>query len=231
MVAVLERSATSVRDDVVREIAADPTFAGFRIAVAEDAGFVTLAGVVDCVARRRDAEEAAYRVAGVTDVVNEIEIRWDYVHGLRDFDLLAEAGHLLRSHYLLRARKIGVALDGGFARLTGRVETVFEREEAARAVASLASLRGVRNDIVVVCERREPSDLRAAIEGALARTLGADARRVEVGVAARTVWLAGTVASRAERAACLAAVARTPGVAEIASRLEIADTDASRVVR
>lgn len=221
MTAMLERTRPAVGDDVRREIARDRRLAGYRVGVEETDRGIRLTGVVDCLARKRDAEEAAYRVGGVTEVANEIEIRWDYVHGLRDFDLLAEAPHLLDSHYLLRSRKLGVTVDSGQARLTGRVETLFERDEAERMLATLASLRAIRNDLVVGGPIVPPKELCADVESALERMLGGDARRIEVEVTGRTVWLVGSIRSRAERAACLAEVARTNGVAEIRARLDV----------
>jgi osmotically-inducible protein OsmY len=221
MVAVVDRKANGIAEEVARELAADRVLEGYRLGVDEADGGVILSGAVDCYARRREAEEAAYRVRGVSRVVNEIEVLADFVHGFRDFDMIQEAPHLFTAHYLLRGKGLHTRIERGHAILTGRVETIFEREEAERMVAMLPSLRAVENRIVVAPRRIAAEEIARAVEGVVARTLGQGAESVEVSVETSTVTLSGSVRSRAEKQICLAEVAKTHGIAEIVDALNV----------
>src|SRR5579871_2874617 len=66
------RSDADIREDVREEIEYDPVVTVHDIAVVVEDGTVTLAGVADSYGTRRAAEDAAWRIRGVRQVVNRI---------------------------------------------------------------------------------------------------------------------------------------------------------------
>ena len=149
MLAVLKPGAPELEREVLARLAAREELENAAIEVRAMGDVVVLVGMVDCYARKLVAEEAARRAPGVRDVVNRIEVPFGAVDGWRDVDILRAAESALRAHYLLGPRPIEVALDAGFIRLTGRVMSEAEREEAERVVTPIPNVRGIRNDLEV----------------------------------------------------------------------------------
>ena len=61
--------------DVAAELSWDPKIDGRAIAVSADDGAVTLRGTVGSFREKREAEKAATRVYGVTEVSNELQVQ------------------------------------------------------------------------------------------------------------------------------------------------------------
>src|SRR5712675_38165 len=69
------RSDSEIERDVREELKWDPDLDASDIAVSVKNGVVTLAGFVKSFTDKYEAEAAAKRVAGVTAVANDIEVR------------------------------------------------------------------------------------------------------------------------------------------------------------
>ena len=149
MLAVLKPGAPELEREVLARLAAREELENADIEVRAMGDVVMLAGTVDCYARKLVAEETARNAPGVRDVVSRIEIAFGAVDGWRDVDIQRAAESALRAHYLLGNRRIEVALDQGFIRLTGRVASEAERTEAERVVAPIPNVRGILDDLVV----------------------------------------------------------------------------------
>ena len=94
--------------------------------------------------------------------------------------------------------------------LTGTLDHVDERTAAVDAVAALAGVREVINDIFVP-PRARPPHAASMIEEALDQALGRDARHVHVTLHDLGVRLTGRVATLAQRGAAEQAVRRVLG--------------------
>ena len=151
MAAVLEGYTTQLQHEVLGELAVFEKLDGTDIVAHESGGVVTLTGAVDCYARKLAAEEVVRGVPGVVEVINRIEIPADGFYGWRDIDIENAARQALKNHYMFAKRNLEVAVNRATIHLFGKVATVTERVEAERAVATIPNLRGIRNDLVVVC--------------------------------------------------------------------------------
>ena len=205
---------------IARALEADPRLAGAEIHVLDYEGTIVLAGSVGCYATKLAAEAAVRHVFGVRDVRNDLDVVVDGFYGVRNFELTHEALHALRWHRLFgRKRTFVVSSRDHVVRIEGEVETLLERLEAERAISNLPDLRGIDNEIVVRCQKRDPDIVKREVESALTRTLGYSAERIAVSATDRTLTLSGTVTSWAEREAALEAVSAIRGIAEIDDRL------------
>ncbi len=150
MVAVLRPGNSEAEAKIASALAATGKLDGAHVEVSVSGDVATLSGWVDCYARRLAAAEAAREVPGVRKVVDRLEIPVDGFYGWRDIDIEDAARLLLRSNYLLTTRRIDVGVDSGVLRLRGRVASAAERLEAEHICSTIPSLRGIRNDLVVV---------------------------------------------------------------------------------
>jgi len=221
MVAVIDRTTIDLRGRVLGALASRTEFEFDTIEVEAHDGVVTLGGVVDCLAKRRTADEVARGVHGVHSVIDEIQIARDRTYGWRDIDLLEGANRILKVHYLFAGKKLTVSAYDGYVTLQGRVASLRERLEAERAISILPNLRGIRDEIEVVPPRVDPDILRLHVADALHTVLGSDAESVDIRVSGRTVSLLGTVRTWRDKVACREAISALRGVAAIDDLLDV----------
>lgn len=217
------KSDAEVRDAVLRELRWDPRVEEAEVGVEVLDGVVTLAGTVSSWGRRVAAQEAARRVAGVLDLVDDLEVRVPGGQTRSDPEIAEAVRHALTWDAFVPDRRIRSTVSAGWVTLDGEVELWTEREDAERAVRNLVGVRGVTNRIAVAVlpPRSVPEDVRRAIEDALERRAQRQAGRLQVTVESGRVTLAGRVRSWEERRAVVGAARCTPGVEDVDDQLEI----------
>jgi osmotically-inducible protein OsmY len=218
------KSDGEIQQDVQRELAWDPRVEQAGIGVEVRHGVVTLSGTVSSWAKRLAAEEAAYRVIGVLDVADDIEVKVPGWLARSDAEIAAAVRHALTWDVFVPDQRIRSTVTDGWVTLDGHVDFWAEREDAEHAVRNLVGVRGVTNRIAVTVTppRELPADVHRAIEEALARRAHRHAGRIQIDVAGGRVTLTGRVRSWQERQAIVGAARLTPGVEAVEDRLEIA---------
>jgi osmotically-inducible protein OsmY len=196
---------------------ADPS----EIAVAADAGTVTLRGTVGSLPQRRAARRAAKRVVGVAEVHDRLEVRLLRKDRREDAQIRGAALHALEWNVAVPANRVDVDVDDGQVTLSGDVDWPYQARAASDLALSLFGVRGVTNDLQVRSPTTEITGLAHGIEQALARNAQTDAERIRVSVIDGAVTLSGEVSSWAERDAAVAAAYAAPGVRSVDARLVV----------
>lgn len=192
--------------------------AGIGVAVSDRV--VTLSGTVASHSEKAVARDVALRVPGVLDVADDLEVILPQPRS--DAAIAAAVRHALEWNVHVPDQRIQSTVADGCITLTGTVDVLRERDDAARAVERLTGVRGVRNHILVSAPVSDPEPIRREIERVLFRHATREARRIEVTVADGIASLAGEVDSWAEKDAVLARVSQMRGVRGIDDRLRVA---------
>jgi osmotically-inducible protein OsmY len=210
-----------IKQQVLRELKWDSriTWAGIGVDVTD--GVVTLSGTVTSYANKTAAQQAAHRVNGVLDVVNEIQVRPSVELSRRDTELAKAVRHALEWDALVPDERIHSTVADGWVRLEGDLDLWRERQDAERAVARLAGVVGVTNLITIRRRKVDPEALRQDIEEALERRADREAERIRIEVKDGTVDLWGRVHSWLERRAVLGSISHAPGVSEVRDHLRV----------
>lgn len=203
------------RDAVNRQLDWDPRVDADAIGVTARDHTVTLTGFVDTYAAKLAAERAAKRVAGVRAVANDIEVRLKLAR--TDADIAADAARILELHTSI-PENVQAAVHDGHVTLTGKVDWLFQKAQAEKAIRHIRGLKGVMNHISVVPKSGE-RDLRRRIVRAMHDNADVDARHVFVAVSGGKATLTGSVRTWLQHDAVERAVADAPGVTEIDNRL------------
>ena len=206
-----------LRDSVVRQLSADPSFDASMIGVTSSEGVVTLSGYVDTYFARLAAERAARRVYGVKAVANELDVK--LAQERIDPDIAKDALQALKNRIDVPPG-LAVTVRDGYVSLTGTVEWKYQKEAADRAVRYLRGVRGVFNNIELK-PQVAPKDVQRRITEALHRHAAIDARRIHVGASGPTVTLDGSVRSWVERDEAERAAWTVSGVANVINRIGI----------
>ena len=149
------RSDSEIERDVREELKWDPDLDASDIAVSVKKGVVTLAGFVKSFTGKYEAEAAAKRVAGVTAVANDIEVRMPSVDERPDPEIARDAVAAIKSQLPVSSEHIKVVVKNGWVTLEGQVEWQYQRQTAENAVRRIKGVKGVSN-VIQLKPRAQP---------------------------------------------------------------------------
>jgi len=215
--AALTEADVRVRDAVMRQLDWDPEMDASAVGVAAKGGTVTLSGFVDTYAGKLAAERAAKRVHGVRAVANDIAVRLRFER--TDPDIAQDAALALQLHSMI-PENVQAVVHNGHLTLTGRVEWLYQKQSAERAVRHIRGVRGM-SDHITVAPNATSRDVRHRIVRALHQDADLDARHITVTVSGNTATLTGTVGTWLQWESADRAAANAPGIAHVDNQIVV----------
>ena len=212
------KTDSQLRQDVTDELNWDAAIDATKIEIAVHDGLVTLGGQVSNFWEKWESEQAVQRVAGVKALVVKIEVALLGSH--TDADIARAAEHALAWASYLPKDAVKIQVEGGWIKLSGKVDWDYQRQNAAGALKYLAGVKGVTNDITLNAET--PSGrIKTDIEAALQRRFDADDQDIAVSVSGKNVTLSGTVTSWLQRDLARDSAWNAPGVQNVTDHMTI----------
>jgi osmotically-inducible protein OsmY len=209
-----------VRAAVEKELGFDPRVDSAAITVMTIGGDVNFTGTVPSFPQYLQAPAAARRVAGVTSVANNLEVVLPESNYRDDAKLTTAANNALAAGVTVPDSVEAIAEDGNVT-LAGTVSYGTERAAAAEAVAGLAGVRSVWNEIEISYDL-DPVDVDLHVQEALDRSaLVPDGSDVTAGTEGRVITLTGHVRTWAEHDAVLAAALMARGAIDVRDNLQV----------
>ena len=209
-----------VRAAVEAELGFDPLVDSGDIKVMNVGGDVTLAGTVPSYPQYLEAAAAARRVDGVSGVHNNLMVVIPDSNYRDDIQLITAANNALNENVTVPDGVEATALDGDIT-LTGTVTYFSERAAAEAAVAGLAGVRNVSNEIDVSYVI-DPVDVDVNVHQALERSaLVPDGSDVTSDTKDGVITLTGHVRTWAEHDAVVGAAWMALGAIDIRDQLEV----------
>ena len=220
------KSDAEIKTDVLAELEYEPSVKVADIGVLVKDGTVTLNGFATSFAEKWEAVRAAKRVSGVTAIADDIKVKlWDsFVR--TDGDIATTAANQIKWITSIPTGKVQLTVSDGWITLEGELEWWFEKNEAERAVQSLAGVKGVTNEIKIKPKVSAPV-IELDIERALERNALLDDRDIEVAVSGTKVTLRGTVSNYSEREEAVRIAWAAAGVTSVDDKLDIDWSDDS----
>lgn len=215
--ASLSNADVKVRDAVMRQLEWDPEVDASAVGVAAKDGTVTLTGYINSYSGKLAAERAAKRVRGVRGVANDIAVRLKLPRV--DTDIAADAVRALELRSTV-PETVQATVHNGYVTLTGKVNWIYQKRDAEKAVRHVRGVRDVLNHIVVAPGALE-RDVRHRIVAALHRNANLAAERITVNVVGDKAILSGRVGSFLQRESAERAAADAPGIANVENRIAV----------
>jgi osmotically-inducible protein OsmY len=215
------KSDSQIKGDVLNELKWDSRVDETDVGVQVKEGIVTLTGSVNVYARKIAAREAAHRVHGVLDVVDELQVKVPGIGARTDTDIARAVRDALEWDAFVPDEKIRSTVSLGIVTLEGAVQTWSQRADAERVVRGLAGVRGVIDQITVAAKAVDTTRLKTDIEEALERQAEREARRIGITIKDGVVLLTGRVRSWVEKETIDRVVGVAPGVRRVDDRLVV----------
>lgn len=208
-----------IKHEVAGEIIWDTRTWNLKIKVAVADGIVTLNGTVPSYGQKVAAQNAAHRITGVLDVVNELTVKPARSHS--DEEIIRAVREALIWNVMVPFEKILTTVSDGWVKLEGKVHLLREREDAERAVMNIAGIAGIINSIEIETPKIEAGDLIVSIEKALERRADREAARLRIAVKDGEVEIHGRVHNWQEKRAVIGSISHALGVKKIDDRIRI----------
>lgn len=191
------------------------------IDVSVENGIARLSGTADSVREKTAAINDARGVLGVVDVIDEIRVVTD-IETTSDRLLGLRVRRALTTNPAIDAEEIVVEANDAEVILSGRVDTLYERDRAAEIAADVTGVVTVLNRLVVEPDAvRSDREIRRDVQDALIRNSLVNKQNITVFVEDGQVTLAGTVSNWVEEQEALDAAQFTAGVTSVVDQLEI----------
>ena len=214
-----KKTDEQIKHEVMRELAWDTRTWNLKIEADVTNGVVTFNGIVPSYAQKIAAQNAAHRLSGVLDVINELIVKAS--HKYSDAEIARAVRQALVWDVLVPDEQIQTTVSDGWVKLEGKVNSIQQREDAERAVLNLSGVVGVINVLQIESPKIKPENLRKSIEEALERRADREAERFRINVKDGEVDLYGRVHSWRERRAVVGSISHAPGVKKINDNLRI----------
>ena len=210
-----------LRAQVAAELSWDPRVDSTDITVSAEGGMVTLHGAVASCRHKREADNAARRVHGVTGVSNYLTVHIPDRDRRADAVVRADVRQVLLLNCLIPAT-VQARVEAGFVTLSGVAAWQFQRDEAELTCAAVPGVTGV--DVAIALHPvTSDGDIQQAISAAFRRSARLD--RFEVSVDCPLpgmVVLSGAVSCWAEHDAAVAVAWSAPGITDVDDRIMVA---------
>ncbi len=210
-----------ITQDVLDELAWDPAVTIADLSVSTDHGRVRLKGTADTFGTKLEAEDAAYRVGGVTSVDNHIVVD-PAALGLRsDADIADHIRSAFELDYQVPDEWLSVSVIDGIVTLTGNVNWSYQREAAEDDAAMILGVTGLVDEITVNQPQASVVDIASGIARAFARNAELYDDNIDVTTDGGNVTLSGTVATWSEYDLANAIAWMSPGVTRVTNNVAV----------
>lgn len=220
------RAKEDIKSDVVDSLYWDNRVDAGEVTVQVEDGAAILGGSVPSYRARYAAEEDARLIRGVTEVRNDIVVRFPSTFVKpTDGEIHDDVRDSLSLDPDVDDADIGIAIDGGWVVLRGTVPTLWQKDLAEDLALTSRGVIGADNELAVVPTKDVDDQLIADdIVAELERRVLVDPTDIDVTVANGYVTLRGIVPNWRARNAAYYAARYTLGVVDVIDDLAITAT-------
>lgn len=189
----------ALKNEVQHALKQEPLLYATEIWVNANDGIVTLEGIVNNFAKKKEAERAAKGVHGVKTVLAKISVSYGENYKNNDKELKLAILETLINYDECLKDKLSITVENGWVTLAGELHLNFQKEKVVEAIENLTGIMGIINNIRVRSNSKSTLE-KKEIEEAIANNWSLGDCSIQVQVNERRVKLTGTVKSWYQKA-------------------------------
>lgn len=209
-----------IEADVTRELLWAPDVNEKDVAVKATGGLVTLSGFVGSYREKNAVEAAAKRVEGITELINNIEVRLAATDTVADSEISRGALAAIERALPALWRHIRVQVHQGRVTLEGELEWFFQRYAVESALRPLDGIVAISN-LITIKPSMAPNGIKRLIEDAFRRSTAVDGGHISVDVDGSEITLRGSARSLLAREEALRMAWSAPGVTLVRNEIAV----------
>lgn len=207
----MKKSNDVLRKEVIAALKWEPLLHTNEIDVSVLDGVVSLEGIVDNYAQKREAEHVVKNIPGIKEVTNNVKVDLFKSAVKSDKDVTDLVKKALQENWAVPDHKITVTVKDGWVTLEGILHWNFQRRAADNAIRYIQGVRGVIDKIKIEAEIKNEMN-KELVEKALRRSWILDVDNIKVRVDGKTIFLSGIVDSLFQKEEAERIAWNTPGV-------------------
>ncbi|MBN1547071.1 MAG: BON domain-containing protein [Syntrophaceae bacterium] len=211
-----------IAENVLEELQWDPRVSEEDIRVTVKSGVVVLSGYTKNLLSSRAATEAAWRVAGVKMVRNDLRVRLPHKDWKQD-ELIAQMAKQFLDWNVLIDTEIGIFVENGWVTLTGDVNSKLLSQKAEAVITELRGVKGLSN-MINIAPLASSVDTANRINKALKRNRHVNEEQIQINASKGTVKATGEVETQQQMEEILEIIWSAPGVQAVKNGIIITDS-------
>lgn len=213
------KSNTQIQDKILAE-RLDPKIKASNIGVEVSDGDVTLSGYAETDSDNSNAEQAVRRLNDVHAITQELQVLVPGTCIRSDAEIAHQVHRIIKWSGIDTNNQIHIKVEQGIVTLSGKVETLHQKDIAQSYASNMLGVKGINNLIVIVPKLSIPI-VKKNIQDALTRQAIHDVENIHVSIHENTVTLAGKVKSWPEKNCVINAAWLAPKVNNVIDKLQI----------
>ena len=187
------KSNTQIQDKILAE-RLDPKIKASNISVEVSDGDVTLSGYAETDSEKSNAEQAVRRLNDEHAIAQELQVLVPGTCIRSDAEIAHQVHRIIKWSGIDTNNQIHIKVEQGIVTLSGKVETLHQKDIAQSYASNMLGVKGINNLIVIVPKLSIPI-VKKNIQDALTRQAIHDVENIHVSIHENTVTLAGKVKS------------------------------------
>lgn len=220
---MMDRTDQQIKVDVVKQLEWNASVDANNINVTVVDGKARLSGEVSYYGIKKSAEDSAWLIPGVTEVINDISVKYpSTVKVPSDNEIKSNVENVLLWDTDVYSFEIDVKVDSGTVELSGTVDAYWKKMHAERIVDRVYGVIEVENKLAVVpTDKFSDKVIAENIVDAIDRLKIVDAETINVKVKNSIATVSGSAPSWIAKRAIENAAEFTAGVSDVKSFITI----------
>lgn len=214
------KSNIQIQEEVLAEIKLDPKIKASNIGEEVSNGDVTLSGYAETDSEKSNAEQAVRRLNDEHAIAQELQVLVPGTCIRSDAEIAHQVHRIIKWSGIDTNNQIHIKVEQGIVTLSGKVETLHQKDIAQSYASNMLGVKGINNLIVIVPKLSIPI-VKKNIQDALTRQAIHDVENIHVSIHENTVTLAGKVKSWPEKNCVINAAWLAPKVNNVIDKLQI----------